>query len=629
MLHSLTAIFALLGLVVAVWLLVQEQLLNMKRHRRRLVFGAAMGLGAVAELVITTEIAPGSFFDLHTTCVAIAAFIGGPLAAVVAGALALSYSVASENDRALGLAFGIALAAAVGLAVHQLAGKRTPSGLHIFVFSLGAALASSVNMAIHPASFSHSPDLNSAIVATILSFIANFGASIAIGAARKRNEEQRLVLGVLSQAPDYLYVKDRHSRFMVVNEMVAKINGINSPKEMRGLTDFDITSPDRAKQLFDREQWAMATGHSLMNIEDRVEDELLGDRWFVSSKAVVRDGDGEVLGLAGITRDVTENTRQKMEAEEARNQLQSVLAEVADGIARFDSQGTLVYCNRRYSELFTRTAHVRRSGQHIRDILAAVCETREQRGIPDGDTEGWVDAIAATLKTGHQQEIQLFDGRWLLVRTRPNEDGSALVVASDITANKESEHGLIELTQQLKRLASTDGLTGLLNRRSFDDSLQNELARSRRNGQPIGLIMIDIDRFKAFNDTYGHPAGDECIRKVAGVLRAVAKRPADVVARYGGEELCMILPETDEPGTYAIAEELRLKVRGLGIMHNASEKGVVTISLGIATYSGGEPTLSTGELISRADEALYTSKGAGRDRTMGWSQRVESRILTA
>jgi diguanylate cyclase (GGDEF)-like protein len=152
-------------------------------------------------------------------------------------------------------------------------------------------------------------------------------------------------------------------------------------------------------------------------------------------------------------------------------------------------------------------------------------------------------------------------------------------------------------------------------RRRFDEDLERELRRTRRDGKPISLIMLDIDRFKAFNDRYGHPAGDDCIRRVAQLLAEKARRPADIVARYGGEEMCVVLPDTDEAGAYGVAEAIRVCVRALGLLHEGSEKGVITVSLGIASYSGEIAERSPAELISRADQALYVLKSV---ETRSW-----------
>jgi diguanylate cyclase (GGDEF)-like protein len=302
-----------------------------------------------------------------------------------------------------------------------------------------------------------------------------------------------------------------------------------------------------------------------------------------------------------------------------------VLAEMADGLALFDEDGKLVLCNEQYHSMFPLTRDVRVPGASLTSILRVAAERGEQGHMPPDRLEAWIAEIASLLKTGGDEEVHLFDGRWLQLRTTVKPGIGATSVVSDVTAIKKAERELSALTDQLKLLATTDGLTTLMNRRAFDDCLEKEIARTRRSGLPISLIMIDIDRFKAFNDRYGHPAGDECLRRVADVLRRNVKRPADSVARYGGEEFGVILPDTDEDGAYFLAEELRKSVRGLHLEHDKSEKNIVTISLGVATYPSSETKRSSLELISRADEALYTAKGAGRDRVNGWVASVAAR----
>ena len=129
---------------------------------------------------------------------------------------------------------------------------------------------------------------------------------------------------------------------------------------------------------------------------------------------------------------------------------------------------------------------------------------------------------------------------------------------------------------------------------------------------------MDIDRFKAFNDYYGHQEGDTCLRAVSAEFKRVLKRSGDVAARYGGEEFVAILPNTDEAGAYAIADEFLKQLRALGMAHVGSEKGIVTASIGIACYRPEERLRSAVDLVGRADQALYDAKLAGRDRLAGW-----------
>ena len=165
--------------------------------------------------------------------------------------------------------------------------------------------------------------------------------------------------------------------------------------------------------------------------------------------------------------------------------------------------------------------------------------------------------------------------------------------------------------QELQRLANLDGLTQVANRRQFDRVLEQECRRI--SGGPLSLILGDIDCFKAYNDTYGHQAGDVCLQKVAAALRDGVKNPTDLVARYGGEELVVVLPNTDAAKALEVAEEIRSRVRKLAIPHaNSSVSEFVTLSLGVASTSVNNS--SPDMLVADADRALYEAKAAGRDR---------------
>ena len=169
----------------------------------------------------------------------------------------------------------------------------------------------------------------------------------------------------------------------------------------------------------------------------------------------------------------------------------------------------------------------------------------------------------------------------------------------------------------LETLSMRDGLTGIANRRRFNDCLNRAWRQAMRSATPISLLMADIDCFKAFNDTYGHMAGDECLKAVAATLAGVLKRPGDLAARFGGEEFVVILEETDLAGAMHLAETMRLAVSDLGLAHNGScIANVVTITLGAACCvpkAGG----SAENLLCLADRKLYEAKMAGRNRVLG------------
>lgn len=168
--------------------------------------------------------------------------------------------------------------------------------------------------------------------------------------------------------------------------------------------------------------------------------------------------------------------------------------------------------------------------------------------------------------------------------------------------------------RELQRISCQDGLTGIYNRRHFDAYLDQEWARALREGVNISLVLADIDYFKAYNDHYGHPAGDGCLQYVAGVFREVLQRPGDLAARYGGEEFVVVLPKTDMEGAAIIAESLRTRVERLNLRHEFSKvANLVTLSIGIATVRPN-PRMRPHELVGLADKALYQAKQKGRNR---------------
>jgi diguanylate cyclase (GGDEF)-like protein len=179
------------------------------------------------------------------------------------------------------------------------------------------------------------------------------------------------------------------------------------------------------------------------------------------------------------------------------------------------------------------------------------------------------------------------------------------------------------MERELAWLAFHDGLTGISNRRSFDETLNEEWRRAARHRNTMSALMIDVDFFKSFNDTYGHQRGDQILKTIAGCAEKAINRPGDCAARYGGEEFVVLLPTTDGPGAFTIAERIRSAVEGLQIVSSGSPIGRVTISVGAASvvaHQGGNPS----ELIGMADAALYVAKHAGRNRTIVSDARVES-----
>ena len=618
--QSLVADLAVVALFISVWLHGQFLFAGRPKAWRDGVFGLVLGAGSVVSMLLSVEIG-GALFDLRLSLIALAAFFGGPIAATVAVVMALFYRVGVVGGPvAWTAAISIIGAAVVGRALSRLARGRMAGLAIVGVLAVAvAAMSVAFGVVFHNAI---------SIDATLLALMN--GAATAVSAffiMRNRvvERERDLLRAAFKESPDYQYVKNIDGRFAAVNMNVARLNGFQEPAEMIGSTDFDITGPERAKVLMAVERQIVETGQALIGFDEMVLGPQGEEVWYTTSKVPLHNADGEIIGIAGVTRDITARRRMRLELAQSRNQLNYVLSEISDGIAMFDSQGTLVYRNERYCEFFPLTMATRRSGQHIRDILTAVAETGEQKGIPEGGEAQWVDEIANTLTMTGEQEIQLFNDRWLHVRTRPTADGSALVVVSDVTSIKETEAALFQLTEQLKLLATTDGLTGLSNRRAFDQALEIEVARSRRTMQPLALLMIDVDKFKTYNDLYGHQAGDEALRQVGYCLTTALKRTGDVIARYGGEEFVAILPGTEEDGAFFIADNFRESLKAMNIPHRGGDRGTLTASIGVAVFTERDMGADPAELVRRADEALYNAKGAGRDRVMGWKAPSEIR----
>jgi diguanylate cyclase (GGDEF)-like protein len=172
---------------------------------------------------------------------------------------------------------------------------------------------------------------------------------------------------------------------------------------------------------------------------------------------------------------------------------------------------------------------------------------------------------------------------------------------------------LHDVYRALQKQSVMDPLTGIANRRYFMEKAALEYSRAEREQQPMALIMVDIDYFKSYNDTYGHMEGDACLKRVAGAMKRALKRPADCIARYGGEEFVIMLPDTPLQGAAEMAEQLRTAVQELRIANSASRcSDVVTASFGVAAETGGEASYDL--LLKRADDALYRAKQQGRNR---------------
>ena len=253
------------------------------------------------------------------------------------------------------------------------------------------------------------------------------------------------------------------------------------------------------------------------------------------------------------------------------------------------------------------------------------------------------NAVSESIATGCPFEllarINWPDGTTRQVLTRgcylpdpPGGPPSVFGVIMDVTDQKETEAALVQASatavaanaaletanRTLHALAMQDSLTGLSNRRHFDRALDQEFRRAVRGGTSLGLILLDVDQFKQFNDIYGHQAGDSCLRAIAHAIPALLNRPGDIAARYGGEEIALLLPGTTLSGANGLAERVAQAVRDLRIAHVGSPHGIVTVSAGVEAFVPARDVDTAALLVEHADLALYAAKHAGRDKIVSY-----------
>ncbi|WP_312224152.1 diguanylate cyclase [Rhizobium rhizoryzae] len=606
---------AAVAFIVSLWAHLSYRLHRLTRIQRAVGLGVTFGLAALASMTLAVRFDVGVIFDLRLAIIESAAVFGGPGPAFIAALIAAAFRVYLGGAGALPGLIAIGIVFTCGVLLWFIARSKpmsdSPSILSAAV--LAGALSISV-LAILPQYDFERAVKQMGVPIVLLNFAATAAIGFFLSHFRKFTLERDILHAALTQAPDYHYVKDLHHRFVVVNQNVAHHNGRASPFEMVGLTDRDLAPSERADQLMADEANVLRTGRPLDHFEEYLIEEGKPPRWYSTSKVPLRNRDGELVGLAGATVDITEKKLLEQELSASRNMMATAMAEMSDGFAMFGPNGRIVFCNERYKALFPKSGYARKPGAHILDILKVTARSGERNDLPSDVDDHQIKTTAEKLFTDKDEIFQLADGRWLSLRTRVTDENYVLALVSDITSVKESELSFKSFAEQMKGLAETDALTGLANRRSFDESLLREFETAAISGRPLSTILIDVDRFKAFNDQYGHMAGDACLKSVSAALASVARRSGDLVCRFGGEEFAILLPDTDLKTALILAEKVRTSIARLGIPHEESEHAVVTASFGVAVFTKGSTVSHPTELVARADLALYQAKDQGRDR---------------
>ncbi len=333
--------------------------------------------------------------------------------------------------------------------------------------------------------------------------------------------------------------------------------------------------------------------------------------WLQATYMTIGDPVGEPREILKIAQDVT-NAREH--AADHQSMLEAISRSTA--IIEFALDGTILSANAHYLAITGYTEFAIR-GRHHRMFLT-----------PEDAHDPSYDRFWERLRRGEfiRSEFRRIgsDGRpiWLQASYNPILDANGkptriVKIATDITES-------VELHNETTRHAFSDALTAVANRRRFNMTLVDEIRRAARTGNDLSLILVDIDYFKTFNDTYGHQQGDACLKAVANAIRGVVRRASDLVARFGGEEFAVLLPNATTRTAAIVAENIRAAIEALQVEHPDPSKAVLTVSAGYASLGSERLTtdLLATDLIERADRALYRAKAAGRNRVSG-----EARVM--
>ena len=299
-------------------------------------------------------------------------------------------------------------------------------------------------------------------------------------------------------------------------------------------------------------------------------------------------------------------------AQAADLRLREAIDAMPSAFAIYDGNATLIACNKQAPNMFFHLQCDNPIGKTHEDLLQQALDAGR---IPDavGHEKTWLATRLAQRGTLCGPVIRnIGRGRWLQHHEIRTPGGDLVLVRVDVSELVEKGLALERANVQLAHLSTTDGLTGIANRRQFDQTLLTEWQRSARSQQPLSLVMVDIDFFKRYNDLYGHLAGDECLRRVAQILASCVKRSGELVARYGGEEFALLLPGADEHEAALVAQRCNDEMEKARIAHGDSPVSPwLSLSIGVSTATATQDQLPEA-LLERADSALYRAKDSGR-----------------
>jgi diguanylate cyclase (GGDEF)-like protein/PAS domain S-box-containing protein len=454
-------------------------------------------------------------------------------------------------------------------------------------------------------------------VLLVLSFATLFGASqLVLRSQRRERESLQLLMGeglrnraLLRAASDGVQVLDRRGQVKEASESLARMLG----RDRNDLVGQHVSAWDVRFSADHINGWLMSLPNGepqRFTSEYRRNDGSLLD---VEVRAAVANIDGLDYVYCSV-RDISELKRARAAEVQATERLNEAIEALPAGFELYDANDKIVLVNSTMKRMYPAVADLFEQKISFTELVRSNWE-RGSLVVPNGDIERWIADRQMQRRTGGAPIVhQLKGGDWVRTYERRTRDGGLVGVRIDVTELMERDRELERVNTELdaanaelRRQTEIDPLTGIANRRRFE----RELVEACASGEPMALLIFDIDYFKRFNDHHGHPAGDACLRRVAAVLTASLRGSSDLAARLGGEEFTVLLPGEGAEGGCVVAQRCTELLAEAEIAHGDSPIGPrVTFSVGIAVGRSGMPTV----LMENADAALYRAKHDGRDR---------------
>ncbi|MEZ2223154.1 PAS domain S-box protein [Rhizobium sp. RCC_161_2] len=449
------------------------------------------------------------------------------------------------------------------------------------------------------------PEIGSVSLAVVTDITAlkTIERQLAVSEARYR--------GLVEDQSELVSLASPEGVLRFVNHAYARHYGLQ-PDEMIGRSLFDFIPEDSRDAVAEHLKHVCSVNHSVED-ENQVILPNGQTRWMAWRNRALTDANGHVVAIHSVARDIDERVAAEQRLKESEARYRLLADHGTDMVFQLDRDLVRRYVSPACREIL---------GYEPEELIG-----NKPINLAHPDERPQVMLTFQALLNGSAERRSIInrfrhrDGHWIWVEAqlkavkdpRTGTPSGIIGTLRDVSARKAIEDELHDANRRLQALAEQDGLTGLSNRRFFDAALLRESRRACQDKVSLGLLMIDVDWFKAFNDCYGHPAGDECLKRIGATIQHIVNRPGDVAARYGGEEFAVLLPDTDEPTAAAIAELLRQAVLELSIEHRGSPNRIATVSIGAAAWTDGATT-EPEKLVHHADRALYRAKEDGRNR---------------